>query len=289
MRDEQSNNPETSESGQNKKTTIIVGVIVVAALIIIGWAVFRGGEPEPRPQPEVVMPKPPAPEPMPEVSVEPVEADVVPEPKPRTDRLITEPEEKKIAPSLPSLQSSTPEVLKALGEHSVNIRPMRSENVIRDFVALVDNLAAGVVARDSAIIKGPEARFMIEEVDGQLFMNPQSYQRYDNIIDWFVGMDNRALVAVFTQYEPLFDEAYAEISRPGTSFRKRLEGAVNVLNATPVQHGLIELQSDKIMYTYADEKLESLPAAQRQMLRIGPDNMARVTTKLNELVQALNN
>jgi len=289
MSDEKSNEQDVSESGQNKKTTIIVGVIVVVALIVIGWAVFSGSEPEPMPAQEVVIPEPAQPEPMPEVKVEPVVPEVVPEKTPRTDRVVTEEKEEPKEPSLPSLQNSTPPLLNTLGESKVNTRPIRSDNVVRDFVAFVDNVAAGVVARDSAIIKGPEARFTTEELDGKVFINPQSYQRYDNIVDWFVDMDNDALVAVFTQFEPLFNEAYAEISRPGAAFRERLEGAVRVLNATPEQSGLIELKSDKIMYTYADSNLESLPAVQRQMLRLGPDNMARVKVKLNNLLNTLNN
>lgn len=289
MRDEKSNDQDVSEAGQNKKTTIIVGVIVVVALIVIGWAVFSGGEPEPIPEQEIVMPEPPKPEPMPEVEVEPIVPEVVPERTPRTDRVVTEEKEEPKEPRLPGLQNSTPPLLNTLGERKVNTRPVRSDNAIRDFVAFIDNVAAGVIARDSAIIKGPEARFTTEELDGKLFINPQSYQRYDNIVDWFVEMDNDALIAVFSQFEPLFDEAYAEISRPGAAFRERLERAVNLLNATPEQAGLIELKSDKIMYTYADSQLESLPAAQRQMLRLGSDNMARVKVKLNNLLNALNN
>lgn len=292
MRDENTNDQIAPETGQNNKTPMIVGAIVVVALIIIGWAVFRGDTPEPTPvahipisEPVVAVPEQPLPEPVKEQARdEYVAPEVVVEAEPIAP--VVEAEQK---PALPSLPTSTPAVLNALAERNVNTRPVRSENLIRDFVAFIDNIAAGVVARDSAMIKGPEARFEIEEVDGKAYMGANSYQRYDNIVNWFVGMDNQALVAVFKQYEPLLNEAYAEISRPGDSFLTRFERAVNVLNATPEIAGLIELNTDKIMYTYADEQLESLPAAQRQMLRLGPANMARVKAKLNALQRALNN
>lgn len=292
MRDENTNDQIAPETGQNNKTPMIVGAIVVVALIIIGWAVFRGDTPEPTPvahipisEPVVAVPEQPLPEPVKEQARdEYVAPEIVVEAEPIAP--VVEAEQK---PALPSLPTSTPAVLNALAERNVNTRPVRSENLIRDFVAFIDNIAAGVVARDSAMIKGPEARFEIEEVDGKAYMGANSYQRYDNIVNWFVGMDNQALVAVFKQYEPLLNEAYAEISRPGDSFLTRFERAVNVLNATPEIAGLIELNTDKIMYTYADEQLESLPAAQRQMLRLGPANMARVKAKLNALQRALNN
>lgn len=289
MRDENTNEQAAPEAGQNNKTPIIVGAIVIVALIIIGWAVFRGNKPEPAPTVQIPITEPTIveqPEPEPEVTVDEY---VAPEIVVETEQAPPEVKEDVQKPVLPSLQTSTSAVLNTLSERSVNIRPVRSENIIRDFVAFVDNIAAGVIARDSAIIKGPEARFMIEEVDGNAYMGPSSYQRYDNVVNWFVGMDNQVLVTVFKQYEPLINEAYAEISRPGDTFLTRFERAVSVINATPERQGLIELNSDKIMYIYADEELESLPAAQRQMLRLGPNNMARVKAKLNALQRALNN
>lgn len=288
MRDENSNDQAVPETGQNNKTIIIMSVVVVAALIIIGWAVFRDDKPEPMPVVEIPVTEPVVPE---QPMVEPekkVEEYFVPEVVVEAKQPVPKVKEEIQKPDLPSLQTSTPAVLNTLTEKNVNVRPVRSENLVRDLVAFVDNIAAGVVARDSAMIKGPEARFEIEEVDGKVYMGPSSYQRYDNVVNWFVDMDDQALVAAFKQYEPLLNEAYAEISRPGDSFLARFERAISVINATPEIQGLIELNSDKIMYTYADEELESLPAAQRQMLRLGPNNMARVKAKLNALQRALN-
>jgi len=291
MRDENSSDPAVAETGQNNKTTIIVGVIVVVALLIIGWAVFRGDTPEPVvPSEEVVVEQTVTDQAPAEVMpLEQNENDFLPDAVVTTDEFADAKPSVSSEPSLPSIQTSTPALLSALSERRVNTRPVRSENLVADIVAFVDNLAAGGIARDSAIIKGPEARFVVDEIDNSAYMGTQSYQRYDNIVNWFVGLNTQAVVAVFKQYEPLFDEAYAEISRPGDTFIARFNRAVSVVNATPIQQGLIELNSDKIMYTYADEALESLPAAQRQMLRLGPNNMARVKAKLNEIQQALNN
>ncbi len=41
------------------------------------------------------------------------------------------------------------------------------------------------------------------------------------------------------------------------------------------------------MYTFADDSYESLPAAQKQLLRMGPDNIQRVKDKLREIRRAL--
>jgi hypothetical protein len=41
------------------------------------------------------------------------------------------------------------------------------------------------------------------------------------------------------------------------------------------------------MYEYADRKLEALTPAQKQLLRMGPSNVARIQAKLREVQAAL--
>jgi hypothetical protein len=38
-----------------------------------------------------------------------------------------------------------------------------------------------------------------------------------------------------------------------------------------------------VLYTYADPKLEALPAGEKLLLRMGPDNTAVIKAKLKEL------
>src|SRR5690554_5988323 len=227
MQDQQPNDSSFANEGQNNKTTIVIGAVVVFVLVIIGWFVFRDSSPE---QEEVFEPIPqevraevePEPEPMPEPEPEPEPEPVV---EPRIERVQTEPEPEP----LPNLRASTPVVMTMLNDKRVNTSPVRSDNLIRDLVVFIDNIAAGTVSRDSAVIGAPDARFQIQEIDDQIFMDPRSYERYNDIVEWFVGLDNRAMVDTFKHFEPLFNEAYAEISRPGASFRERVQRAVNVL------------------------------------------------------------
>lgn len=283
MREEQS----TEQSGQNQKTTIIVAVIAVIVIVIIGWTVFSGDDPDPEPvEQEVTMEV--EPEEVEEVEPEPVE-EVEETTPPITDRVVTEPDSEPEPEPLPSLNNSTPTVMSELDDKSVDTDPVTSDNLIRDLVVFIDNIGAGVVARDTAVIDGPTDRFMVQESGDMTYIDPRSYARYDAIVDWFVGLDEEAMVTVFEHFEPLFNEAYAEVSRPGADFRNRISRAVSVLNAAPEQNGRLALHDDEVMYTFADESLESLPAAQRQMIRLGPDNMRRVKAKLNRLLNALNN
>ncbi|HSO23493.1 MAG TPA: DUF3014 domain-containing protein, partial [Chondromyces sp.] len=49
------------------------------------------------------------------------------------------------------------------------------------------------------------------------------------------------------------------------------------------QPGPIEVEQRAIVYAYADDRLEHLSDAQKQLLRMGPENVRRVAATLGEL------
>lgn len=186
-----------------------------------------------------------------------------------------------------TLENSTSEILKQLQRSKINTSPFNNQNLIRNFVAFVDNVANGALARDSAVIQGPHERFKVTEKENKAWMDTANYARYDAIVDWFTDLEPTLLARIYSQYEPLFNEAYAEISRPDGQFIDRLQEAIAHIQETPLVEGAIELDTQKVMYRYQDPALESLSSVQKQMLRMGPDNIARVNAKLAQLFQAL--
>jgi hypothetical protein len=55
----------------------------------------------------------------------------------------------------------------------------------------------------------------------------------------------------------------------------------------PVVDGDIALQPAGIGYAYADPRLETMSAAQKQLFRMGPDNVRAVQGKLREIASLL--
>ena len=51
----------------------------------------------------------------------------------------------------------------------------------------------------------------------------------------------------------------------------------------PEPVGPIELTRPNVLYTFADPTLEALPAGQKLLIRMGPDNAAVIKAKLREL------
>ncbi|WP_126767413.1 DUF3014 domain-containing protein [Aliidiomarina iranensis] len=271
-----------------KQQRLIGVAIAVILIVVIALWLTRGGEPEVEPAPvlepveQIAEPEPmpePEPEPMPEPMPEP-EPEPLPEPEPAPE---PEPEPEP----LPPLNEASDVVLQELAEQEVNIQPVQAENMLRKLVVFVDNIARGEIVREAAVINGPQSRFIVQRIDGQIYVDERSYSRYNDIVSWFYEMDTDVLVDQFERFQPVFEEAFGEIKEPGLTFEERVLDAIAILLDTPEPRGLLALSDEEVMYTYADPELENLPAAQKQMLRIGPDNRALVKSKLREIRQRL--
>ncbi|RUO58755.1 DUF3014 domain-containing protein [Pseudidiomarina insulisalsae] len=280
----------------SQKTTPARGKLMLASLVVIAiavaiiWYVSQDQQP-PRhviEQPvEVVEPEVPV---VTEAETELVEepADTVELGEPEAEPEVTT-EQQEPEPELPPLAQSTEPVLEQLKAAGQPVEPIQSEQLIRDAVVFVDNLRNGVVVKDAAIVSGPKARFRVLEQDGKIYIDPRSYDRYNTVVDWFVSLDTDVVVSMLDDYEPLVQQALTEIGYPDTAPETVIFDAIDMLMQTPSVGTVIELTDETVMYRYADPALEALPEAQKQMLRLGPDNMRRVKLKLESIREAMRN
>ena len=88
---------------------------------------------------------------------------------------------------------------------------------------------------------------------------------------------------MYDEYKPLINEAYAEIGYEGDAFTGTLEEAIDVLLDTPEPKGDMPLIRNSVTYQYAYSEWESLPDAQKQLLRMGPENMKKVKAALRNI------
>lgn len=257
--------------------------LAVAAVVVIAVVVWMLQEPEPRNQPEPEQPLPelntPTVEPEPEPEPEPD----MPAPTPAPDMAPTVAPQPEPALELPPLGQSNALVLERADAASLNTRPVASRNVIRDLVVFVDNARQGLAATDHAVVARPDGRFAVIELDQKLYIDERSFARYDAISTWFASMEPAALVALFEDFEPLFNEAFAEIGYPDGNFDQALLEAIDVALATPEVEGMIEVTDESVMYRFADARLESLPPIQKQLLRTGLANVLKIKAQLRDL------
>ncbi len=282
-----------SGSGQSVYYAGLAGVVI----IIIGalWLLFSGAdEPtEPVALPPILLP---APEPEPVMPVDEPQPESV-EPESSTP-LAVPPTESPVAaqptlPPLPALDESDKTISSDL--LALNWKPglaalFNREEMIRHFVVTIDNVAQGQLVAGHTVLIAPASGYQVETLAEDRFkVAPGNAERYEPYIQLLESVPARQLLALKQRYQPLLDEAFAELGYPDLTFDQRLRQAIAVLLATPEVDPAVELSRPAVMYTYADADLEALPEAQKQVLRLSPEQRQRLKTLLTSYQQALGN
>jgi len=163
-----------------------------------------------------------------------------------------------------------------------------NEDLVRRFVASVDNTASGISPQAHLDFLRPREGFEVDQRrNGVLVIETGSYGRYDVVAQVVSSLDTEGTVTLYRELEPLIDEAYAEIGPANANFPDRLNRAFDLLLAVPVLEGPAQVEQLVVTYAWADDKLEALSGAQRHFLRMGPENVSLIQGKLGELRAAL--
>lgn len=190
------------------------------------------------------------------------------------------------APPLPKLAESDKDAgegLAALLGKDAYARYFVSQDLVRRIVATVDNLPRKTYAQRLSPVKPVAGAFLVSGKDPERTIDAKNAARYTPYVRVLDAVDARKLVALYVRLYPLFQEAYQELGYPKAYFNDRLVQALDVMIATPSMPGQLRVTQPKVFYQYADENLEALPSGQKILLRIGPENAARVRAKLVEI------
>lgn len=192
--------------------------------------------------------------------------------------------------ALPPLDESDQPVQNALagliGQESIE-RFINSKDLVRHFVVSIDNLPDRKVAERLRPVKPMPDKFAVGGSEEAPVLDPSNYERYRALVQVFQSTDTQRLVAMYTRYYPLFQDAYESLGHPPKYFNDRLIEVIDHLLATPDLKGPIELAQPNVLYEFADPMIESRSAGQKLLIRMGSENAAAVKTKLQELRSAL--
>lgn len=198
------------------------------------------------------------------------------------------PVEPVVTRQLPSLDDSDAVVKESLADSlSVNmLKLVVNDDLIRRAVVYTENLAEGKVAKKHQVFNAPSQSFTVN--DGAIItVNPESFKRYDTYVALFTKLSDSQMIALIDEYKPLIQEAYDEIGLSDYEFKQRFAMAITHLLQTPVVPVDTPLTSQSVSYKYAIPEYEALSDAQKQLLRLGPDNVKKVKTKLTRLLKKL--
>ncbi len=280
--------PQEKSSGTNGLAIIAIAAVV---LISAGGYYYLSGDDKSE-EPQIIAPVV-VPDPIPEQPLE-TEA-ILPEPEPE----IVEP----VPVQLPEVEP-VPEVepLPALADSDAYIHQkaidiadgmaieplMIEDNVVRQFVVFVDNLAQGELARKVSPLKAPNNSFTVSEIANKTYVDPDSYHRYDLYADFLASLNEEELAKSYKEVAPLLGEAFSELGYNDTSFDERMQQAIAIMLDAPIIEQPIELDGVSVNYQFVDPNLEALPNAQKLMIRMGPDNSRKVKSALRRLQEHLN-
>lgn len=259
---------EPVEPGPPRRQTglwVVAGLLVVAA-IVATYVVFRGGS---TPEGTATAEAPP-----------PVKAQQPMQPLGGEAMSIT-------VPPLDETDDLVRTLVRALSSHPGVAAWLATEGRIRNFTLVVTNIAEGKAPAASLRMLRPASPFRVVERSDDLYLDPQTYERYAGLAGAVASIDPAGGARLYATLKPRIEEAHRELGELDTPFDRTLERAIVLLLKTPIEEGPVRVEPRGIVYGFADEDLEDLTAAQKQLLRMGPRNARVVQRTLRAIAVAL--
>jgi len=273
---------ETERTAQNRTTIIIVAVVLLAvAAGLYVWNSRRTAAPA----------APPAP-PAAEAPAAPAEPPAIRHPVEDIARMDEAPGE--LAQSGDQIRSL---LVDWLGRDAVQ-QFLQLDDFVRHVVVTVDNLGRPHAAPRLWPVNPMPGRYGVEAKGELLYPTADNAKRYAAFVAFVESIDTRRAAALYARNYALFQKQYEELGYPGRYFNDRVVEVIDLMIATPIPaqapplkltevKGPIASTHPWLRYEFADPALEALPAGQKMMLRVGPEQQKRLRASLVELRAAL--
>ena len=191
---------------------------------------------------------------------------------------------------LPPLPQSDPivrELVARLSSHPTVAAWLATKGLVANFTQVTLAIAEGRAPAQLLRPIAPRGQFRTTRSRDGLFVDPGSYERYNPHADAIAALDSAGTASLYLTLKPRIAEAYTELGFPEGDFDRVLERAIGVLLQTPTLDEKAMLVPKGVTYSYSDPALQSIPAAQKQLLRLGPRNGQIVRGKLEEIAALL--
>lgn len=191
---------------------------------------------------------------------------------------------------LPPLDETDPLVRQLVSQLSSHPRVtawLATDGLLRNFAAVVAAIADGETPIKQLRKQRPTAPFAVRDTTSGTIVDPQSFRRYDSYADAVAGLDAKGTARLYATLKPRIAEAYKDLGYPDGDIDGALTRAIIILLRTPPSSENLAVKRTSVTWQFADPQIESLPQAQRQLLRMGPRNEKIIQDKLRELAPHL--
>jgi Protein of unknown function (DUF3014) len=145
----------------------------------------------------------------------------------------------------------------------------------------VDNLARLYVAPRLMPVSPVPGLPIIESSGDDLSLSPKNSERYRPYVRLAEALPTNA------RFYPFFQEQYENLGYPTRYFNDRVVEVIDHLLATPEVEEPARLVQPRVLYEFADPRLENLSAGQKILLRMGRTNQLKLKAKLREIRDGL--
>jgi hypothetical protein len=231
-------------------------------------AVVRAAEPIPVPAvpaaPDIPSPAPaPAPEPLPEAA--PAEPEV----------------------TVQDIDQELRNLLATADAPTLVTQALEADDLVQRSAGMIDGFSRGLVPRKALPLAPPKKAFSTVKVDGLTYIDPTSYARYDSYAQAIASLNVDLLVSTFHRFRPLLEQAYAGFGYSVEDMDNALIRSLDYVLATPEPSEPLALKRKEAIFQYTDPEFEQLTAIQKQLLRMGPENSAKIKQQAGALRRGL--
>ncbi len=195
------------------------------------------------------------------------------------------------APELPPLDQMDPfvrQLLGALSNHPGLATWLVTDDLTKQLAAAIHRASRGESPSQDFTAFAPKSGFMVTKRGTRMAIDPAGYRRYQSLVDGLTAVDASAVAKVYRVIHPRLNEAYRNQGRPNAEVNDAVEAGLTILLDTPVLKDPIYLvEGTGVRWKFADEKIEALSGSQKQLLRLGPDQVDRVLVWLRALQGSL--
>jgi len=195
--------------------------------------------------------------------------------------------EKIPLPPLAETDALVRQLVVKLTSHPKALAWLATDGLIANFTVATLNVSDGKTPVVHLRTLAPQARFSVLQTNRGFVVDPKSYRRYDEYAAAVDGLDPAGTARLYLTLKPRITDAYRELGFPDGDFDRVVERAFKQLLATPAIANDAVLREKPLSYAFVDPEIESLTPAQKQLLRMGPDNMRRVQDQLREIARQL--
>lgn len=181
-----------------------------------------------------------------------------------------------------------------------------TDDIAHRLVATVNNLATDEAASDLWPVRRTPGPFQVQgqgQGQGEAgslgaggTISPVNARRYAAFVRLVDGVDAQRAAAAYIRAYPVLQHAYEELGFTGKYLNDRVVEVIDHLLATPDVTASPQVKRVQApgapaagpdLYVFADPGLEARSTGQKILLRVGPENEAKLKAKLTDLRQQI--